>query len=107
MSTREKSVLVGRNVKVDQVGLKATGFYRAVGHAEGHPDGAELEGGATEMGPDERADQKTEQRRKEIEDLLLFFAHVVTDERGNVDAHESEQSAEVEKIRALVIRDDE
>jgi hypothetical protein len=62
----EKLRFVGGDVEVNQVGLKAAGFYGAVGHAENHPDGAKLQGGTAEVTPDERADEEAEQGRKEI-----------------------------------------
>ncbi len=87
--------------------MEAAGFYRAVGDADDHPDRAELQGGAAQVAPDESADQETEQRRNEVEDFAFLGAQVVADQRGDVDAHERKERAEVEEIRALIVGDDE
>ena len=59
------------------------------------------------MGPNESADQEAKQRRKKIQDIAFFGADVVADQCGDVDAHEGQQGAEVEQVRALIVSDDE
>lgn len=98
--------VVGGDIEIDQVGLEAASFDSAVGDADDHPDRAQAEGGATEMAPDEGANQETEERRDQVENIFLFGAEIVTDQSGYVDAHEREEGAEVQEVRALVVSDD-
>src|SRR5207244_391939 len=91
---------IGGNLELDEPTLEAASLDGAIGNAGGHPDAANDFGARAEIGEDESASEKSEDRRQEVGHAFFVFAHVIADEGGGVHSHESDERAKVEHFRA-------
>src|SRR5256885_9777500 len=95
--------LVGRKVEIHQLAAKSARLPGAKGDAHGHPDEADDLGGEAEVDPQKEADREAGQRRQRVADGVLPSTNEVVDEGSQVHAHECDERAEVEKLRAQIV----
>src|SRR5437764_388012 len=82
---------------------KAARLDCPVQHASAQPHAAGDVCGPAKAQPEIQTDQEAEQRQHEILQSPLFSAHPVMRERGEVDAHEGDERAEVQHLGAELI----
>ena len=76
------------------------GAKRPVGNAGGHPHSAQNQRRATEMEPDEAANQESEARNYQSTEISAFLMAPMVDEGRRIDAHEGDERAEIERLCA-------
>src|SRR6266568_5967112 len=86
---------------------ETSSFDPYVHETDDKPDSADDFGDGVQVDPDDSAKYKTEQRqepvREEARRLSVYSSNAELPERGEVDAHEGEEGAEVEQLAGVLV----